>query len=518
MVTRQQKTNEMSVGFLSYEFPPKIYGGVGVHVTELARHLAESIRQVHVFTSHVEGLDCQKSGSVFVHRSSKPFLPVSNHSYDMFERVMTNFNVAGMMDKHISNNNNTNNKLDLLHSQEELVRMDATVVKNGTQLPLVMTPHNTDVNRPKPDRLGVVSRQDVVDKLDRFTAVSKYMQRELNQTFGITPYVKGLDGQKAGSVYVPKASKSLVPASNYSSKDFERVMTNFNVAGMVGEHLSNEKLDLLHSHGGLIQMAATEAKNDTGLPLVMTAHSTEINRLKPYRLSVVMEQNVVDKVDMFIAVSRYMRRELNQTFGINYNKITVIPNGVDTAIFKHQEADDIRRKYQLDNRFIVLFVGRDDPQKGVRYLVNAVKNLAKQIPEILLVMVGHQDIYNEKHILCLPRVSRGELVKLHSISDVFVLPSVYEPFGIVLLEAMACETPCIGIRTGGMPDIIDHDRTGILVEPRSDEGISEAISRLYHDPEKRCRMGKNGRERVISDFSWKDISDKTIEVYRQVLH
>jgi len=286
----------------------------------------------------------------------------------------------------------------------------------------------------------------------------------------------------------------------------------------VGEYLSSAELDLLHSHGGLIQLAATEAKNDTGLPLVMTAHSTEINRLRPDRLSVVMEQNVVDKVDRFIAVSGYMRRELNQTFGINYNKITVIPNGVDTAIFKHQKADDIRRKYQLDNRFVVLFVGRDDPQKGVKYLVNAVKNLASQIPEIMLVMVGHQDIYNDKNILCLPRVSRSELVKLHSLSDVFVLPSVYEPFGIVLLEAMACETPCIGIRTGGMPDIIDHNRTGLLVEPRSDHGLSEAIARLYHDPEKRYRMGKKGREKVISDFNWKDISDKTIKVYQQVLH
>ena len=502
------------MGFLSYEFAPKIFGGVGVHVTELARHLAESIRQVHVFTSHVEGLDCQKAGSVFVHRSSKPLVPVSNRSYYMFERILNNFNVPGMMDKHLSNNN----KLDLLNSQEELIRMAATVVKNDTQLPPVMTAHNTDVNRPKPDKLSVVSRQNVVDKVDRFNVESRYMRRELNQTFDITSHVEGLDGQKAGSAYVPKSSKPLVTASNYSTKDFKRVMTNFNVAAMVNKYLSNAELDMLHSHGGLIQMAATEAKNDTGLPLVMTAHSTEINRLKPNRLSVVMEQNVVDKVDMFIAVSRYMRRELNQTFGINYNKITVIPNGVDTAVFKHQEADDIRRKYMLDNRFVVLFVGRDDPQKGVKYLVNAVKKLASQIPEIMLVMVGHQDIYNDKHILCLPRVGRSELIKLHSLSDVFVLPSVYEPFGIVLLEAMACETPCIGIRTGGMPDIIDHNRTGLLVEPRSDEGLSEAIARLYHDPEKRYKMGKKGRERVISCFDWKDISAKTLGVYRQVLH
>ncbi len=513
MTTRQQKTDDISVGFLSYEFPPKIFGGVGVHVTELTRHLAASLSQVHVFTSHVEGLDCQKAGNVFVHRSSKPVVPASNHSCKMFERILTNFNVPGMMEKHLPND-----KLDLLQSQEELIRMAVTDAKDDTHLPQVMTAHSTDVNSIKPDWLSVFVKQNMVDKVDRFNAESRYMQREINPTFGITPHVEGLYGQKAGSVYVPKSSKPLVPASNYSSKDFERVMTNFNVAGMVNKYLSNAELDLLHSHGGLIQMAATEAKNDTGLPLVMTAHSTEINRLKPNRLSVVMEHNVVDKVDRFIAVSGYMRRELNQTFGINYNKITVIPNGVDTAVFKHQEADDIRRKYMLDNRFVVLFVGRDDPQKGVKYLVNAVKNLASQIPGIMLVMVGHQDIYNDKHILCLPRVGRSELIKLHSLSDVFVLPSVYEPFGIVLLEAMACETPCIGIRTGGMPDIIDHNRTGLLVEPRSDEGLSDAIARLYHDPEKRYKMGKKGRAKVISDFNWKDISERTIGVYQQVLH
>ena len=265
-------------------------------------------------------------------------------------------------------------------------------------------------------------------------------------------------------------------------------------------------------------MAATKAKQITHLPLVMTAHSTELNRVRPDQLSLLMEQNVVDKVDRFIAVSSYMRRELNQTFGINYNKITVIPNGVDNTVFKNQEADNIRRKYRLDNRFVVLFVGRDDPQKGVRKLVNAVKNLAKQIPEIALVLVGQKDTYNDEHIFCLPRVSRSELVKLYSFSDVFVLPSIYEPFGIVLLEAMACETACIGIRTGGIPDIIEHNRTGLLVEPGSDEGLSEAISVLYHDPEKRYKMGKNGRNRVISCFDWKEISAQTIDVYQKVLH
>jgi len=509
MATRQKNTDGISVGFISYEFPPKIFGGVGVHVSELTRHLAKSIQQVHVFTSHVEGLDSQKAGSVYVHRSAKPLVSASKGSYKMVERIMTNFNEPRMVEKPLSNA-----KPNLLHSHRGLIQMAITKAKNATHLPLLVTAHSTEVNRPRPDKLSAIVEQNVVDEVDRSIAVSNYMQSELNQSFG----VEGLDCQKTRSTNVRSSSKPLAPISNYSSIDFERVLDNFNVAGMVEKHLSNAKLDLLHSHGGLIQMAATEAKNATHLPLVMTAHSTEINRVRPDKLSVLMEQNVVDKVDRFIAVSRYMRKELNQTFDINYNKITIIPNGVDTTIFKHQDADDIRGKYRLDNRFVVLYVGRDDPQKGVRYLVNAVKNLAKQIPEIMLVLVGQQDKYYDEHILCLPHASRSELVKLYSLSDVFVLPSIYEPFGIVLLEAMACETACIGTRVGGIPDIIDQDRTGLLVKPGNGEDLSEAIAGLYHDPEKRYKMGKNARERAISCFDWKDISEKTIEVYQQVLY
>ena len=509
----QQKTDGMSVGFLSYEYPPNIYGGVGVHVNELTRHLAQSIQQVHVFTSYVEELKSQKAGSVYVHRSSKPLVPASNRSSNAFEKRTSNFNfyfnVLVMMEKYISSE-----KLDLLHSHGGLSRMAATEAQKTTHLPPVMTTQSAGISRPNSDRLSVVMEQDMVDEMDSSIAVSRSMRGELNQSFG----VDGLDGQKVEDVYAHRSSKLLVPASNYSKKDFERIITNINVAGMVEKYISGKKLDLLHSHGGLIQMAATEAQKTTHLPLVMTAHSLEINRLRPDNLSILMEQNVVDRVDRFIAVSGSIRKELNQTFGIGYNNITVIPNGVDTAVFKHQNADDIRRKYRLDNRFVVLFVGRDDPQKGMGRLVKAVKKLAEQIPQIMLVMVGQQDTYFDKHILCLPRVSRSELVKLYSLSDVFVLPSVYEPFGIVLLEAMACETPCIGIRVGGIPDIIDHDRTGLLVEPESDEGLSDAIAKLYCDPEKRYRMGKNGRERVISCFDWKKISAKTIEVYQQVLH
>jgi len=509
MTARQQKTDQMSIGFLSYEFPPNVFGGVGVHVNELTRHLVECGQQVHVFTSYVKGLNDQMVGGVYVHRSPEPLVPAANRSSNVLKKITSSFNMPGIVGRYISSE-----KSGMVHSHKGVSQMAATNTKKAIHLPLAMTTQDVGFSKPNSGRLSDVVGQDMADVTDGSIAVSKSMQVEHARTCS----VEGLDGQKIGSAYDHRSSGLIVPALNYSKKNFERIITNLNVARMVEKHLLDEKCDLLHSHGGLIQMAATEAKKTTHLPLVMTAHSTEINRVRPDNLSILMEQNVVDRVDRFIAVSNSIRKELNQTFGIGYNKITVIPNGVDTAIFKHRNADDTCRKYRLDNRFVVLFVGRDDPQKGVSHLVKAVKDLAARIPDIMLVMVGQQDIYYDKHILCLPRVSRSELVKLYSLSDVFVLPSVYEPFGIVLLEAMACETPCIGFRIGGIPDIIDHDRTGFLVEPGSRKGFPEAIARLYHDPGKGYRMGKNGRKKVISHYDWNSISAKTIEVYQQVLH
>ena len=506
MKKEPKQIDEINVGTLSYEYPPQIYGGVGIHVYELTRHLANSISQVHVFTSHVEGLNEPGSGNVYVHRSSKPLVPTFDRSSNLFGRMASDFNVSDTLGGYISND-----KLDMVHSNRRLSLMAATAVKNATNTMPAMVVQGAGTSRPDPDMSGGVIKQGMGDEVDSSIALSGPIQRELNQSF----LVDGSYGQGSGSLYLHGASELLVPTSNYSKKDFERIITNDNVAKMVEKYICNNELDLLHSHGGLIQMAATEAKKNTHLPLVMTAHSLEINRVRPDKLSVLMEQNVVNKVDRFIAVSVSIRKELNQTFGIKNNKITVIPNGVDTAVFKRQNADDIRSKYQLDNRFVVLFVGRDDPQKGAKRLVDAVKDLAKQMPDIMLILVGHKDVYFDKHVLCLPNVSKSELVKLYSLSDVFVLPSIYEPFGIVLIEAMACETACIGMRVGGIPDIIDHGRTGLLVGSDDSTGLFEAISDLYHDPDKRCRMGKNGRDRVISCFNWESIARKTIGIYRQ---
>lgn len=339
-----------------------------------------------------------------------------------------------------------------------------------------------------------------------------------DQVHVFTSSLQAMNDHFVRNLWVHGSPELQYQASNDYSVVSKKILTNINVAAMVKKQFADGNLDLLHSHGGLIQLAAVSSKQSTQLPLVMTAHSIDVNRTKPDGLSVMMEKNVVGMVDKFIAVSKSTQEELEQTFEIEHDQIVTIPNGVDTMTFKPLNADDVRKKYKLDNRFVVLFVGRNDPQKGVRYLVEAVQKLRKDIPEITLVMVGQPDVYHERHILCIPHAGKDELIKLYSLSDVFVLPSIYEPFGIVLLEAMACETACIGTRVGGIPEVIDHNTTGCLVEPESCLDIADAIANLYHDPEKRKMMGKKGRERVKSLFDWSSIAKRTGEVYRQVLN
>ena len=339
-----------------------------------------------------------------------------------------------------------------------------------------------------------------------------------DQVHVFTSNVQTLNDHFVRNLWVHGSPELQYQASNDYSVVSKKILTNINVAAMVKKQFADGNLDLLHSHGGLIQLAAVSSKQSTQLPLVMTAHSIDVNRTKPDGLSVMMEKNVVGMVDRFIAVSKSTQEELEQTFEIEPDQIVTIPNGVDTMTFKPLNADDVRKKYKLDNRFVVLFVGRNDPQKGVRYLVEAVQKLRKDIPEITLVMVGQPDVYHDTHILCIPHAGKDELIKLYSLSDVFVLPSIYEPFGIVLLEAMACGTACIGTRVGGIPEVIKDRSTGYLVEPESCLGIADAIASLYHDPEKRKIMGKKGRERVKSLFDWSNIAKRTGEVYRQVLN
>ena len=169
METRQQKIDDMSIGFISYEFPPNVFGGVGVHVSELTRHLAKSIGQMHVFTSYVEGLSDQKVDSVYVHRSHKPLVPESNRSSNTYKGITLNFNISGMMDRYSSSE-----KTGRVYSHGGLKQMVAMNTKKAPHLPLLMTTRNIASGKFDSDKLiGVsVMEQDMASVAGSHITVS----------------------------------------------------------------------------------------------------------------------------------------------------------------------------------------------------------------------------------------------------------------------------------------------------------------------------------------------------------
>ncbi len=308
--------------------------------------------------------------------------------------------------------------------------------------------------------------------------------------------------------------------------------------------------DLVHSHTWYTNGAGRLAQLLHGIPHVVTAHSLE--PLRPwkaeqlgggYRISSRIEEEAFRTADAVIAVSDGMRRDILAAYpGIDEARVTVVHNGIDLERWRPSPDEDVVRALGIDpTRQSVVFVGRITRQKGLPYLLQAARELP---PEVQLVLCAGApdtpDILTEVQelvaglqeertgVVWLDRLlSHDELVSVLSSASVFVCPSIYEPLGIVNLEAMACGVPVVGSATGGIPEVIDDGITGRLVpieqlpdgtgtpkKPRvfvSD--LSAALRDVLSDPVRARMMGQAGRARVERDFSWDRIALRTRAVY-----
>ncbi|HVE27515.1 MAG TPA: glycogen synthase, partial [Sporichthya sp.] len=297
-------------------------------------------------------------------------------------------------------------------------------------------------------------------------------------------------------------------------------------------------------------MAGHVAKLLHGVPHVMTTHSLE--PLRPwkaeqlgggYELSRWVERTAVEAADAVIAVSAGMRADVLRCYPeVDPGKVHVIHNGIDTEEYHPDLAPDLIARQNLDpDRPIVLFVGRITRQKGLPHLLHAARAFdpeaqlvlcasAPDTPQIADEVSGLIDGLkaDRSHVRWISEVlPRKELVQLISHAAVFVCPSVYEPMGIVNLEAMACETAVVATATGGIPEVVADGETGILVPidqvddgtgtPRDAEkfagDIAQAVNSLLRDPGRAQAMGKAGRERAVSQFSWTEIAHRTHDLY-----
>jgi starch synthase len=315
-----------------------------------------------------------------------------------------------------------------------------------------------------------------------------------------------------------------------------------------------EGADLVHSHTWYANFAGHVASLLNGIPHVVSAHSLE--PMRPwkaeqlgggYRLSSWIEKTAYEAADAVIAVSEGMRQDVLKSYpSIDPDKVKVVHNGIDSQLWQRHRDDDVVRAHGVDpDRPSVIFVGRITRQKGLPYLLRAAAQLPPEIQLVLLA--GAPDTPEIKAeveeliaglreqrdgVVWVPEMlPRGEVIAMLSAATVFVCPSVYEPLGIVNLEAMACELPVVATATGGIPEVVVDQETGWLVpieqvqdgsgtpvDPdRFVADLAAALTEAVSDPARADRFGLAGRRRAVESFSWATIGDRTMQVYLDVL-
>ena len=310
--------------------------------------------------------------------------------------------------------------------------------------------------------------------------------------------------------------------------------------------------DIVHCHTWYTHFAGCLVQQLQGAKLVLTTHSLEPHRPwkveqlgSAYHVSSWLEKTAFQNADGVIAVSESMKRDVHELYGVPEEKIAVIPNGIDPNEYKPTFDEAVLERYGIDpSQPFVLFVGRITRQKGILHLANALKYLPKNTqmvlcagapdtPEIGDEMKGRieaaREAGAERVIWLQETVPREDIIKLYSHAALFVCPSVYEPFGIINLEAMACETPVVASAVGGIPEIVVPGETGTLVsfdvgddfEPANPDkfarDLADAISELLNNPAELEKMGKASRKRVEEKFSWRAVAEETLEFYQSLL-
>ena len=303
---------------------------------------------------------------------------------------------------------------------------------------------------------------------------------------------------------------------------------------------------VVHSHTWYANMAGHIGSLLHGIPHVLTAHSLEPRRpwkaeqlAGGYRISSWAERTAYLAADAIIAVSNGMRQDILDCYpDVDPAKVHVVYNGIDTDAISKVEDSSALIKHGIDpERPYVLFVGRITRQKGIMHLLRAAEQLPENVALVLCASSPDtpelgQEVSDQIAKLSSSRTAvhwlkdqlpRPELVQVLSHSTVFACPSIYEPLGIVNLEAMACEVPVVASDVGGIPEVVVDGETGILVHYDEDDttafeaGIAKALSLVVTDPERAQRMGRAGRQRAVEEFGWDRIAQETIAIYQKVI-
>lgn len=375
-----------------------------------------------------------------------------------------------------------------------------------------------------------------------------YLTKEMSQLIDVD--VQCFGDQKGSIGKISVTGNKPDDGINYSDPRFAKAVEAMSINL---RQVSNLKgIDIVHCHTWYAQFAGLVARQLYQVPMVLTTHSLEPSRPwkveqlgNAYHLSSWIERTAVEQCEGIIAVSKQMKEDVLRMFNVKEDKITIIHNGIDLKEYSHTIASEARNKFnvRLDKPY-VLFVGRITRQKGIIHLVHAIKHInpnvqivlcagapdTKEIAEEMRSAVNEARKTHNDIIWIEEMVTKKEAIEFYSNAAVFCCPSVYEPFGIINLEAMACNTPVVASAVGGIPEVVVDGETGFLVpfksvskdnsEPTDPEGFSrlmaEKINAVLADENMRKRFGELGRKRVEEHFSWSGIAKKTVEYYKQL--
>jgi starch synthase len=303
-----------------------------------------------------------------------------------------------------------------------------------------------------------------------------------------------------------------------------------------------EGRELVHSHTWYANLAGHLAKMLYGIPHVVTAHSLE--PLRPwkaeqlgggYALSSWAERTAIEAADAVVAVSGAMRDDILACYpALDPALVHVVHNGIDTALYHPDPATDVLVRNGIDpDRPYVLFVGRITRQKGVPHLLRAARDIdpAAQVvlcagaPDTPEIDREFRELVDELRgvrdgVHWIPQMlPRPDVIQLLTHAAVFVCPSVYEPLGIVNLEAMACGTPVVASRVGGIPEVVEDGESGVLVcvDDDFETSLAHALDSVLGDPDRARAMGEAGRRRAVGEFGWDAIARRTAGLYREIL-
>ncbi|HNP85289.1 MAG TPA: glycogen synthase [Kouleothrix sp.] len=318
--------------------------------------------------------------------------------------------------------------------------------------------------------------------------------------------------------------------------------------------MAKDTLDasVVHCHTWYTDMAGFLAKKLWGVPLVVTIHSLE--PLRPwkveqlgngYHLSSWIERTGIEDADAIIAVSQETRNDVLRLFNVDAAKVHVIHNGIDLQQYRATAASDALTRRGVDpSKPFVLFVGRITRQKGIIHLVNAIPEIdpslqvvlcagapdTKEIGQEMAERVAEVSAQRDGVIWIQEMLPREDVIQFYAAASVFCCPSVYEPFGIINLEAMACETAVVASAVGGIPEVVVPGETGELVPLELKPGtfdpvdparfahdLATAINKVARDPALMARYGAAGRRRVEDHFSWTAIAQRTLALYQTLV-